>query len=1141
MKPIYHAVRFASSLFVSCLCLVALVVNLAMPSRLVAQAGSTGAISGIITDSQGTAVPGADVQATNVATGVASHAKTNDSGVFTIPYLALGNYEVTIKAAGMKESVVKGVLVDQAAIARVDSTLEVGNINQSVTVTSQTPLVERENTTFYAEVTRKFVDDLPSLTGGGTRDATTMANILPGVQTPGAVSGQSYGAQFGVNIGGGRQFSTEFQMDGMNVAYQGTTASVPLDMRPDFDLVSELKVQVGVPNAEYGRSSGGVLTYLSRSGTNDLHGNATLLVRNTVFDARAYNASSVGIDQQWELPLSLGGPVYIPKVYNGRNRTFFFFNYTGFRQRPGGNPADVTLPTAQERTGNFSDVSTPIFSPTTHLPFAGNMIPTSQISSVSGAINAFYPKPTSPGLTANFSGTELAYSTADDEFAKVDHNFSDKNHFSASYRHRDIPSLYAEGAPYGNGLSGDFSPRSVHQDMASDDWIISPTLVNHIAASDVGFYTAQDSNPLNPSDWVPVPNSFGPAFPSFCFTTNGYAGMGMGLGSCAVSAHNYELDRSRDFQDAVSWVKGSHAFKFGARYLWFQNASAEEDSRNGVYQFSQLETAQVTNGSTVPGTGNSYASFLLGAVDSANMSLVQPPDYHTNYFGVYAQDDWKVNKKLTINYGVRWDFQPPLTEMHNMVSEMNPATPNPGAAGFPGAYVFAQQQHVNTFVPTYYRGFAPRLGVAYAVTPSLVVRASAGIILAPQNDDDPAVDSTGYSGSKTVNSPDGGVTPAMYWDQGWTNVIRPPSFDPTIQNGGTANIMASSADHPSTTNIWQLDVQKSFARDYMFNLGYIGQSMHHIPGYLDVVNQDNPSALSLGSLLNDSITNSAVVAAGYLPPYAGFTGTLAQALKPFPQYFGVNFAGNRPGSASYNALLLKAEKRFSNGLQFLVSYTWSKTLTDVAQNAFGIPGPQDTYNLKPEKQLAAYDVPWTTVISFTYALPWGPGRPYLQHGLVSQILGGWALSGILTFTGGTPVAVSAPNDLPIGNDRLDADYLGGPISTNSGNITIANGLTQGTVTLNRAAFGFPAPYTFGNTNVLPNVRTVGFQSENFSLLKRETFRDRYVFELRFDMFNAFNLKDPGGLITDLTNPLFGQYTSSNIPPKQCQLGAKFVF
>ena len=184
-----------------------------------------------------------------------------------------------------------------------------------------------------------------------------------------------------------------------------------------------------------------------------------------------------------------------------------------------------------------------------------------------------------------------------------------------------------------------------------------------------------------------------------------------------------------------------------------------------MYRFSQLETAQVVNGSTVPGTGNAYASFLLGAVDNANMSLVQPPDYHVNYFGLYAQDDWKIGKKLTLNYGIRWDFQPAVTEMHNMLSQMNPTVPNPGAGNYPGAYVFAPQEHVNTFVPRYYAGWAPRFGVAYAMTPTVVIRASAGIILAPQNENNAPIDSSGFSGSKTVNSPDGGVTPAMIWDR----------------------------------------------------------------------------------------------------------------------------------------------------------------------------------------------------------------------------------------------------------------------------------------------------------------------------------------------------------------------------------------
>jgi hypothetical protein len=345
--------------------------------------------------------------------------------------------------------------------------------------------------------------------------------------------------------------------------------------------------------------------------------------------------------------------------------------------------------------------------------------------------------------------------------------------------------------------------------------------------------------------------------------------------------------------------------------------------------------------------------------------------------------------------------------------------------------------------------------------------------------------------------------------------------------------------------MWQLDIQKSFARDYMINIGYVGQTSHHIPGGLDLPDQVNPKYLALGSLLTDSITDPAVVAAGYTPPYAGFTGNLAQSLKLYPQYYSVGVYQDHLGSSNYNAFLLKAEKRFANGLQFLTSFTASKTLTNVSLNAFGAPGPQDTYNRGVEKGLAPYDIPRALVVSATYALPWGPGRPFLHQGAISQVLGGWAVAGIMNYDSGIPLAVGAPDNLPIANGRLGSDYLGGAISkgVSRGDTVIENGLSgqAGTVVLNRAAFGFPAPFTFGNTYILPNVRALGYASESLSLFKRETFRERYQVELRLDAFNAFNRKDPGYLNTDLTSAAFGQYGGTTIGPRNCQVGLKITF
>ncbi len=280
---------------------------------------------------------------------------TNAEGVYNIPYLKPGTYEVKIAANGLKEAVITGVLVDVGNIARVDTTLQMGSTTQSITVEATAPLVQQDTTTYDAQVNRKFVEDLPNAVSGGTRDASVLVNLVPGAQTPGASSGNSYGTQFGTNIDGGRQFSTEWQIDGMNMAYQGVTTNVSLDNRPDQDLASEVKVDVGVPSAEYGRTSGGVVSYITRSGSNGFHGNVSGFLRNTILDARPYNSPTVPRDQQWEIGMSAGGPVWIPKVYNGRDKTFFFFNLTTFRQPPTAGPGTVTVPTAQERTGNFSD------------------------------------------------------------------------------------------------------------------------------------------------------------------------------------------------------------------------------------------------------------------------------------------------------------------------------------------------------------------------------------------------------------------------------------------------------------------------------------------------------------------------------------------------------------------------------------------------------------------------------------------------------------------------------------------------------------------------------------------------------------------------------------------------------------------
>ena len=363
----------------------------------------------------------------------------------------------------------------------------------------------------------------------------------------------------------------------------------------------------------------------------------------------------------------------------------------------------------------------------------------------------------------------------------------------------------------------------------------------------------------------------------------------------------------------------------------------------------------------VANTGNSYASFLLGDVNYATMQDNPFPDQHSQGYRLLRarrlQAQQKAHPQLWAPLGLRG-------------GGVGTEQPDGGNGSDPGQFggrwsagglrVRSTGTRAKLRSTTGTEGFSPRLGGAYAVSTTLVVRASAGLLLAPPGTDQGTGidDEAGYGASISHSSPNGGITPAMNWDVGWINAPRPPDFDPAIYNGGSAGTDAGNADRWSDSYIWQLDIQKSFARDYMINIGYVGQTSHHIPGGLDLPNQVNPKYLALGSLLTDSITDPAVVAAGFTPPYASFTGNLAQALKLYPQYYSVGLYQDHVGNSSYNALMIKVEKRFSNGLQFLTAFTASKTLTDVSMDSeVGNAGPQDTYNRGVEKGLCALGHP----------------------------------------------------------------------------------------------------------------------------------------------------------------------------------------
>ena len=570
----------------------------------------------------------------------------------------------------------------------------------------------------------------------------------------------------------------------------------------------------------------------------------------------------------------------------------------------------------------------------------------------------------------------------------------------------------------------------------------------------------------------------------------------------------------------------------------------------GQYTFSQFGTSQPQTA----GTGHSYASYLLGLVNAATVASNTRAGDRSKYYAVYAQDDWKLTRTLTLNYGLRWEVQPPFYEVAGRTSIMDPTVPNSGAAGRPGAVIFAGDGpgHVGgrRFMKTYFGGISPRLGLAWQLGSKTVVRTGYGTYYSPLVD--VKINRQGYNASITINSQDGGLTPVFQIDRGWpAGVVKPPPFiDPTVANGQaatTAETCRGCSGRLARTSQWQFGVQHTL-RDILVEASYVATVAHGIGNEALVsINQVAPSYLSLGSLLTRNISDAAVRAAGFGPPYAGFNGTLAQSLRAFPQYLGVTTLDAPTGNSTYHALLVKSEKRFSNGLQFLISYAFSKTIADVhIAGDVDLSGAQDQYNRRLEKSISNSDIPQVFVTSFSYELPFGRGKHFLRQRVPSLLFGGWSISGILSYQAGGVLGLTLPNNLPIFNGQLRPNRVAGvPIRVGPGHadfqpLNTLSGQT-GDLFLDRAAFAVPAPFTFGSLGVaLPDVRGFGSRGEDMSIIRRFRALERYTIEFRGDFFNAFNRKNLNNPVTDMTNSNFGRVTGQG-PARIVQLGLRLDF
>jgi hypothetical protein len=880
-------------------------------------------------------------------------------------------------------------------------------------------------------------------------------------------------------------------------------------------------------------------------------------LRNDVFDARGFYARSTPVNRQNEYGAALGGPILIPRLYNGKNRSFFHFVYSGFRYRQGALNTQLSIPPAEFRTGDFSRLNRVIYDPRTTRSdgaggftrdvFPGNRIPQDRFSAVARNIVPLLPAPTNNGLLNNFLSVGAARFDRDQINLKIDHSLSDKSRLSGFLYTGTQTNIEAEQLPIPfTGALND--GRKSYWARITHDYIFSPNLLNHLNA---GFTReGQYWRSLNADqDWpskiglTGVNTGAGNTFPLVSFT-NGYTTWANTNGGKTVGA---QVNNVWQASDNVSWIRGSHTFKFGGEGRWMQTNGADFFNSQGRFSFSSLETALPTAAGRT-NSGDGFASFLLGEVDNSLMQvLAVVPGNRYKYLATYFQDDWKAARRLTINYGLRYEIYFPRSEKFNNLSSFDPTLPNPAAGNRPGAIAFLGdgpgRSGRTSFADTDYKSFGPRLGLAYSINDKTVVRTGYGVYYAPGNATAGLRSSQafgfGFNASPSPASTDTGITPAFNWDNGFPqNFPRPPLIDPSVANGTNVNMIARDDGRPPYFQNWTFSIQRELPARHLLEVAYVGTKGTRLGNNLARLNELDPVYLQLSSLLSRPIDSAEARAANIPVPYPGFRGSVAQALRPFPQYLDISQRSNPNGNSTYHALQMQTEKRLSQGLTYLLSYTWAKTISDGDVQAGGGPGGQTFYNRRLEKAISTNDVPHVAAISYLYELPFGPGRKWLSNGAGAKIAGGWTIAGIHQYQSGRPIALSVQNTLPLFNGTLRPDAIAGfPRRNPTDNFDPNRDLY-----INPAAFAVPAPLTFGTAaRAYTDLRTFAYYNESLGVIKRTTIAERFTLTFRAEFFNVLNRVVFAPPAANRTNSDFGRVSGQGNTPRQGQLALKFEF
>lgn len=1102
-----------------------------------------GNITGTVSDQSGGVVPGVIVRAINTQTQVTAETTTNESGVFRLPFLSAGEYNVTAERDGFDITRIQNIRITVGLTATINMTLRAGTTRQELVVEASAVQLEEQTAALGNVVGGKQMIELPLL----GRNPYDLVLLAPGVLPKG-------GSGAGPVVNGGRSNTSEILLDGAETRNSTTN---DIAYTPPLETVQEFKVLTNSFASEYGRSGGGVLTVATRSGTNDFHGALYEFFRNDKLNANTWANNRVGLPRnnfrRNEYGFAVGGPVLIPKLYNGKNNTFFFFNWEQTPQRAPDNIL-VTVPTIEQRVGDFSQTRTAagapitIYDPNTTVadparpgqyirnPFPDNRIPESRIDPIARNVMNYYPLPNRNTVVQNYVLNNTRQNDTTKWFGRLDQVIGSKNRlfFTGAYQKNTQFTPGVNMAFPGEGVNGEqgLIGSDTYTAVLSDTVTFSPSLVGQFRANatrrvintaprSVGFDFAQLGFPQSLED-----RAKSLMFPRFNVTD--IAALGPDRASYFTDAED-----NREAQAHLTWLAGGHSLKFGSTFT-FQTFNIFRPERpSGVYEFSRNFTQGPNPAAATATAGYGFATFLLGPPTGGQFTDDPALATSQKYYAAYVQDDWRIARNFTLNLGVRWEYQTPWNERYDQLGFFDPDFIDP-TTGQNGLLRFTGRDGN----PRYQsdpdkNNIAPRVGFAWKVFPKTVVRSGYGLFYFPGSGGVGAGASdlgAGFLATTPVflgqppaapNTPPAGASLAEPFQAGFLTA-------PATGVGTSVNTAFREWVTPFNHQ-WNFNIQHELTSNLLVEVAYVGSRGQRI-----WINRSRSAVstdyLSLGPALDELVDN----------PYFGQITTgprsarqlrRAQLLQPFNHYDGVSRFRDPVGDSIYHGFTARVEKQMSHGLMVAASFTASKLIDNVQERFGGRSTFIDPNNLSLSRSIGEFDRPRNLVVNFIYELPVGQGRAWLKEGVASKIIGQWQVSGIGTFSKGLPVIITGPNNTRLPGVNSVTMRLKDPVLAER----------SPDRWFDTSAFA-PAPlYSLGNdSRTQPQLRGPGLRLINFTLSRSQRVHERVNIQFRADFFNLFNtpqLGDPDG---NIQSQNFGVITTAS-NSRVVQLGLRVSF